>query len=164
MGKYQRKNIGEKHTTKEGYEVVVVDGGDKNNHCWVEFVDGNHRMHVMYYNVKCGGIKNLYHKSIYGVGYRGVGQYSIKTHKKLCKTWFSMLERCYNQKFQAKYPTYIGFTVCDEWHNLQIFGEWYEKNIIVDTKVDKFHLDKDLLAVDNKIYGPDTCIFFTSVY
>jgi len=66
-----------------------------------------------------------------------------------------MLERCYSSDYHRRQPTYKGVTVCDEWHNFQVFGDWYDKQY----KEDDWQLDKDLLSGSKKIYSPDTCVF-----
>ena len=74
------------------------------------------------------------------------------------RKWFAMLERCYCPKLQAKYNTYIGCTVCDEWLTFSNFAEWYELN-----NVDGYQLDKDIKFKGNKVYSPKTCLFVPSV-
>lgn len=70
------------------------------------------------------------------------------------RKWTSMLERCYSEKCQQKYPTYKGCSVCQEWLTFSNFKAWMERQ---DWK-DK-HLDKDILFPGNKVYSPDTCVF-----
>lgn len=96
---------------------------------------------------------------IYGVGIVGEGKYSAgagtrNKHTKQYSTWLSMLKRCYDIKEHEVNPCYIGCKVCDEWLNLQSFGEWFDKNYI-----ENYQLDKDLLVKGNKIYSPKTCCF-----
>ena len=67
-----------------------------------------------------------------------------------------MLERCYSDKFIKSRPTYIGCTVCDEWHSFMAFRAWMKTQ---DWKHKA--LDKDLLIQGNKVYSPDTCCFVT---
>lgn len=70
--------------------------------------------------------------------------------------WQSMLERCYNKKYQESKPSYIGCTVCEEWVTFSNFKMWMEAQ--------DWHgkvLDKDILVVGNKIYSPETCVFVT---
>ena len=69
-----------------------------------------------------------------------------------------MLTRCYDEKYQEKYPTYNGCTVCEEWLNFQNFAKWYDENSY-EVNNEKMNLDKDILVKHNKIYSPDTCIF-----
>lgn len=69
-----------------------------------------------------------------------------------------MIQRCYSEKALIKFPNYRGCTVCEEWHNFQVFGKWFDENYY---KVgnERIHLDKDILHKGNKIYSPNTCIF-----
>ena len=68
--------------------------------------------------------------------------------------WQNMLVRCYNPKYKEKNPTYVGVTCCEEWLLFTNFAKWFKGNYI-----EGYHLDKDLLVKDNKIYSPSTCIF-----
>lgn len=47
-------------------------------------------------------------------------------------------------------------TVCNEWHNFQIFGDWYEVNKYEINE--RLHVEKDILIPGNKVYSPDTCL------
>jgi len=75
---------------------------------------------------------------------------------KYCSTWKSMLKRCYYSKYQARKPTYIGCTVCEEWLTFSNFKSWMETQDFEGKQ-----LDKDILVQGNKIYSPETCIFVT---
>lgn len=153
---YTLKRIGEKHITKEGYEVEIIDHPASDNYTlkftYNEFIMNNRN----YSEIINGGIKNPYHKSIFGVGYMGGlqsdGTYEL--YKKCYRIWRSMLCRCYDPSSQEKSPTYIGITVCNEWHNFQNFKKWFEENCI-----ENFHLDKDIICRDCKMYSPETCCF-----
>lgn len=68
--------------------------------------------------------------------------------------WHSMMRRCYSEKALARDKTYIGCSVCEEWHNYDVFYKWFEKNYI-----EGYDLDKDLLENGNKIYSAKTCCF-----
>lgn len=72
-------------------------------------------------------------------------------------TWSSMLKRCYNPKYLAKHPTYIGCTVCEEWLTFSIFKLWMEEQ-----DWEGLQLDKDIIIPNNKHYSPDTCVFVSS--
>lgn len=89
---------------------------------------------------------------IYNVGYIGEGKY--KSASKHYASWFHMLERCYCKKYHKKQPTYVNIEICEEWKNFQNYGVWFDKNYIQG-----WHLDKDLLVPNNKIYSPNTCCF-----
>jgi hypothetical protein len=72
--------------------------------------------------------------------------------------WCHMLKRCYSEKYHEKQPTYIGCSVCEEWLTFSNFKCWMESQ-----SWENKQLDKDLLVVGNKEYGPDTCVFVTSI-
>ena len=110
-----------------------------------------------YKEFSVGILKDMYEKTVWGVGYLGGGKYKSGGSKKHV-TWRHMLERCYDLKAQEKQPTYIDCTVCEEWHNYQIFAEWYDNNYY-EVEGELIHLDKDILFKGNKIYSPSTCIF-----
>lgn len=74
------------------------------------------------------------------------------------QTWKNMLARCINEKYQDRYPTYIGCTVCEEWLTFSNFRKWMEQQ-----DWEGKELDKDLLFIANKIYSPDTCVFVDKV-
>ena len=69
-------------------------------------------------------------------------------------TWKKMLERAYCPKYLARQPTYIGVTVCEEWHSFMAFHAWMETQDWQGKQ-----LDKDIIAPGNKVYSPDTCVF-----
>ena len=148
---------GEKHLTKEGYVIEIIKyfrWGD----CTIQFEDGNILKNRIYKNIVKGNIKNPFHKSICRVGYFGAGKYSRKKHLKIYQTWQSMLQRCYDEKLQEKYPTYKGCQVGGNWYNFQVFAKWFEETYNPET-IQGWHLDKDILFKGNKIYSPETCCF-----
>ena len=69
------------------------------------------------------------------------------------RAWANMLKRSHSIKLHAKYPTYSGVKVCEEWRSFMNFRAWWISN-----QVDGFELDKDLLS-DSAAYCPDACIF-----
>ena len=73
------------------------------------------------------------------------------------RAWANMLDRAYNPKFHEKQPTYAGVTVCKEWHSFSAFRTWWLSNYREDCQ-----LDKDLLVVGNREYGPDVCVYIPS--
>lgn len=71
--------------------------------------------------------------------------------------WRNMLQRCYSSEFHSRNPTYKGCIVVNEWKNLSKFRTWMETQDWEDK-----NLDKDILFVGNKVYGPDTCVFVST--
>lgn len=70
------------------------------------------------------------------------------------RAWVNMLTRAYYPAFHARNPTYIGVTVCEEWHSFMAFRAWMETQ-----DWEGKQLDKDIIAPGNKVYSPDTCVF-----
>jgi len=147
--------VGEKYITNEGYEIEIVE---YNGAMSVEVAFNNgYKTRTDFGTIKKGKVKNPYHKSLFGVGYFGVGHYKCGINNKLTKSykcWSSMLQRCYDEKWKEASPTYKDVIVCEEWHNFQVFSEWFYKNY-----VEGWQLDKDILVKGNKIYSPQTCCF-----
>lgn len=97
---------------------------------------------------------------IVGVGVCDKGEFSARDGKKQSSgyiTWKHMIERCYDPKYAAKFPTYACCEVAEEFKSFQGFMVWATKQKGYGEP--KVALDKDLLAKGNKIYSPDTCIF-----
>lgn len=116
--------------------------------------------HTRYDHFKRGNISCPYEKKSFNIGYLGEGRYNASINGKLTKCyniWQGMLSRCYNPKYIQKYPTYNECEVCPEWHNFQVFAEWFEKNFY-EIEGQRMDIDKDILCKGNKIYSPDTCV------
>jgi hypothetical protein len=149
--------VGEKHITNEGYTIEIIEYFNRAN-CTIKFEDNNIVKNRKYPLITKGIIKNPLHKSVYDIGFRGVGKYTRTTHPKIYQTWNSMLERGYDNDYQKRHPTYKNITVYEEWHNFQNFAKWWEENYNSET-MQGWNLDKDILVKDNKIYSPETCCF-----
>ena len=127
----------------------------------IEFLDEFHyiKEHQTYSNFKNGGVRNPYDRTAFGVGYTGVGDYLLTDEKPTIayKTWYQIMNRCYNPKQAEKRPAYVGVvTVCPEWHDFQNFAKWYTENYY---EVEgRLHIDKDILVEGNKEYHPDKCL------
>lgn len=68
--------------------------------------------------------------------------------------WSGMLERVLSGNFHQRQPTYQGCTVEEDWKTFSKFRSWMEQQDWQGKC-----LDKDLLVLGNKHYGPDTCLF-----
>ena len=126
----------------------------------IEFISTGYQSIVQAGCVVRGNVKDRLAPSVFSVGFLGEGIYKVSINCKLTKqyrVWVHMLERCYCPKRLDKYPTYIGCTVSDEWHNFQVFAAWFDDNYI-----DGYHLDKDIKIKGNKCYSPDACSFVTA--
>lgn len=99
-----------------------------------------------------------YTPTVQGVGFLGVGNHKTWVGGKKApayRTWGNILMRCYDPSYSVRNPTYTGCTVAPEWHNFQVFAEWYHAQTICKG----WELDKDLIVKGNKVYSAETCSF-----
>ena len=165
--KQRKERLGMLNRSKESlghYEMKIIEY-NKAIDIVVEFQDEHKaRVRTSYATFVKGNIKNPYHKSVYGIGYIGEGEYKTSengVHTKAYVSWTSMIYRCYSSNYLSKFPSYIDCYVCDEWHNFQNFAKWYYKNYYeIDGEI--MCLDKDILIKGNKVYSPETCIFVSN--
>ena len=160
MGK-KIDRTGEKGINNFGSEMIIVKYRTSNDidvyfpeYDWIA-------KGVQYGHFKRGKIKCLYDKIIYKIGYLGEGKYKVWENGKTTKiysTWYSMLNRCYSDKYHKRHTTYINCEVSEDWHNFQNFGKWYDENYY-EVNGERMCLDKDILVKHNKIYSPDACVF-----
>lgn len=103
---------------------------------------------------------------VYGVGINDADYPVYKTEKvdgkrkivwqcPAYKAWNNMFRRAYDELYKVKYPTYIGVTVCYEWHLFTNFKKWWDSQPVVKG----LNLDKDLKVIGNKEYSPEACVF-----
>lgn len=152
-----KTKVGDLFTNTDGDTGVVVKYHNSRK-VEVVFIDTMYETTACAINIREGKVKDKLKPSVHGVGFIGDGKFNSKYVS--YPSWISMLERCYDFKFQQRSPTYIGCTVCEEWHNFQNYTEWYNKAHPSDGN--KYQLDKDIRVSGNKIYSPDTCIFVTA--
>lgn len=153
--------VGEINVNNQGTPMKIINYRNSSD-LDIEFQDKFQfvKKNQSYMNFKNGAIKNPYDRTVYGVGYLGVGRHKVAIDKvvtNVYKSWASMLERCYSENMKHRNEAYYGVcTVCDEWHNFQNFGDWFEENKYdVD---ERLHVEKDILFPSNKIYSPDKCL------
>ena len=117
--------------------------------------------HATYNTFKKENIKCPYERRYYNKGYLGEGKYKVKENNKHSdeyKIWHHMLQRCYDPKYQERYPSYKGCEVEDYLLNFQHMGKWIENNYY-KVPGEQMCLDKDILFKNNKTYSRETCIF-----
>lgn len=100
-----------------------------------------------------------YKRNIRGVGYDSKGTHAkviagTRKKTKVYQVWSDMIRRGYSAKYKEKHTTYKDVVVCEEWHDLQVFGDWFVLNYKKG-----FCLDKDILLKGCKVYQPSTCRF-----
>ena len=164
MGEFSKnkkeERIGEQNVNKDGYLMKIIKYENYND-IIVEFQDEyKAKVHTQYSCFKYGVVSNPFHKTVFDIGYIGntkVGD-GNGNHKKSYKYWFSMMDRCYNEKYLKERQSYINCTVCEEWHCYANFEKWYDGNYY-EIEDKRMCLDKDILVKGNKIYSPETCCF-----
>ena len=159
LNKTKTERTGEIRLNRYGTPMKIVEYIN-NRDVVVEFQDEHrYKKHTDYAGFNAGKTENPYDKTMFGVGYLGVGRFGAnKNNKRMYSVWQDMLARCYStkKKYQTK-TCYKGCIVCDEWHNFQNFAKWYEDNYY-EIDGQRMHIDKDILFKNNKIYSPETCI------
>ena len=153
IGEENYNSFGSKMIIKEYRRAIDID---------VYFPEYNWTFeHARYNDFKNGTIKCPYEPRVYGVGYLGEGKYKTRENGKTTdeyNIWRHILQRCYDPKYQERYPTYKGCEVEDKWLNFQYMGEWIDKNYY-EIPGETMCLDKDILCKGNKVYSRETCIF-----
>ena len=148
-------NAGDRYQVNDGGWLTVVSD---NGSCDIDIsFDSGFKCKARRDGIRDGRVKDRFRPSVCGVGFIGVGAHKARINGKLTKeyqTWSAMLERCYDLKWQKRYPTYIGCTTAIEWHDFQAFAEWFKFNY-----VEGLQLDKDIILDGNKVYGPQFCKF-----
>ena len=150
--------VGKVCKSKSSGDFKVLKYNDSKN-VEIQFLKTGYEAVVQLGHIKSGGVKDLHLPSVYGVGVVGTKYPStingVKTKEYVL--WSNMLERCYNDAYQKKQPTYEDCEVSDNFKSYDYFYEWCHKQIGFDNQ--GWHLDKDLLIKGNKVYNEDSCIF-----
>lgn len=95
-------------------------------------------------------------KLVYGVGHndwKGPVKQDGR-HWYVYDMWKGMLRRAYDPKYSARFPTYAGVTVCEEWHLFSSFARWLAR----EPHFGDGALDKDLIVLRNTVYCPARCL------
>lgn len=155
------KRLGEIRKNKKGTLMKIIKYRSSSD-IDVMFLDEYNyvKTNVTYNNFIKGSIQNPYDRTVYDIGYIGLGDYAVKigTEKtQPYRVWHEMIARCYAEAQKEKCPTYYNIaTVCEEWKCYQTFAEWYTNE---QYRCDeRLHLDKDILYPGNKVYSPYTCM------
>ena len=139
------------------YGDVVVTNVVNNTSVQICFLNPIYQTTVIASDLRKGSVKNPMKPMVYGVGFIGVGPYSLKGTKSY-STWRNMLKRVYGSVNKTQIRQYNGTSVHPHWYNFQNFAEWYHNQIDHFGPVDfRWNIDKDLLVPGNREYGPDTC-------
>lgn len=155
-------SVGKIFKTNEGYNIKIIKQNDVYKRV-VKFLDDHgYEVEVYTSTISSGKLRNPYHKSVFGIGYLGVGDNVAvdainRKSTKAYSVWNGIIKRCNSDKF----INYINVKVCDEWLCFQSFANWYNKLYIdgYDMQIDKDLLQRDVV---NKIYSPETCTLLPS--
>jgi hypothetical protein len=127
----------------------------------IQFINSGHIKSITSSDFKTGKIKDPYHPSVQGVGYLGTGAYSAtysrrgkKRNSPAYEVWIGKIKNCYGKSKSNHVYKQKGVTVCKEWHNFQVFAEWYYKQVRLYGKGGS--VDKDLAFLGNREYSPTT--------
>jgi len=118
-----------------------------------------HEMWTQAYRIRNGDIKNPYGIHLNGVSFTGYGYCNSldeNLRRKVYSLWSCIVGRTLREGYVDKYNTYSDVTLCEQWHNFQVFCKWVNENEYFHSK---FQLDKDLLIRGNREYSPDACCF-----
>lgn len=151
------ERMGETRANRFNKVMWITDYRDSHN-ITVQLEDG-YTVNTTYYYFVRGAVTSPYDRTVFGKGYLGEGNYVTKVNgvvREQYVKWKDMLRRCYSAEYQMKEPAYKGCTVCDEWHNYQVFAQWYDRSKY-PISAQRMEVDKDLLFKGNKIYSPDKC-------
>ena len=159
FAKVANERLGEAVVQKCG-ELAFIAEYVNSQDITIQFKKTGERVKTTYNNFVIGNIKSHFTPTVYGVGITGVEPTEDENgeliNSYIC--WVNMLKRCYSYKYQEKYPTYKGCSVCNEWLYYPNFKNWYDENYYeIDGKI--LQLDKDILVKGNKVYSPDICVF-----
>lgn len=155
------KRLGEIRKNKKGTLMKIIKYRSSSD-IDIMFLDEYNyvKTHANYNNFVKGSVMNPYDRTVYDIGYIGLGDYAIKigTEKtQAYRVWHEMIARCYAEAQKEKCPTYYNIaTVCEEWKCYQTFAEWYTNQQYECDE--RLHLDKDILYPGNKVYSPYTCM------
>lgn len=154
----EKERIGVINKNMYGSTMEVVEYIN-NRDILVQFDKGK-PVHTRWEHFCDGKVRNLYDKTVHGIGYIGEGGYIVRENGKITKrytTWAGMLTRCYDKKLHERHPTYKNCSVDELWYNYQNFAKWYEENYYDCGET--MCLDKDILIKGNKVYSAETSIF-----
>ena len=124
----------------------------------IRFINTNHVKEEHLSSVRSGYVRDDSIPSTCGFGYIDIEGASIGRHMtKEYRLWNNMINRCYNEKELSRNPTYKDCHVSEEWRYLSNFKDWCNNQIGFGNE--GWHLDKDILVKDSKMYSPETCCF-----
>lgn len=162
----KEERLGLEKLNNQGCLMKIIEYKDVMN-ITVEFQDEfKYKTLCQWESFKNGKVKNPYFPSVYNVGIVGTKYETVKNSMSIKEydAWNSMLQRCYDNKYKERQPTYEYIYCCNEWFYFPNFYEWLHSQENFDKWLNgkRWALDKDILIKGNKIYSPDTCCLVPS--
>lgn len=142
--------------------MLSIIAMESNTRCTVKFdTTGTVRTNIHTREIRNGEVGDPYYPKIFGVACLGVGKWKSKCGNKNSREyniWYAMLARCYSGRYDSCYDEVV---VCRPWLNFQFFCESIKnvKGYDLFAAGENVHLDKDELALGQKIYSESTCQF-----
>lgn len=157
--------LGEENLNNQGCLMKIVEY-NKARDIIVEFQDEyRFKVHTRYEHFISGNVRNPYHPSVLNVGITG-NKYPDKINGRITKEytlWHNMIQRCYDEKYKEKKPTYKDVTCCKEWLLYENFYEWLHEQENFDKWLNNdYAIDKDIIIKNNKMYSPEACCLVPS--
>jgi hypothetical protein len=138
-----KKRIGEifYHPKYGEYSIIAYTNCEEVK---IRFKNTGYEYITSYNHIQNLEVRDRFFKGKYD-NYVGVGDVDRDAYR----TWYNMIHRCNNQK------GYKDVSICDEWSDFSNFLKWYNNQY----KEDGWHLDKDILSNNGRVYSPQTCCF-----
>ena len=171
MSRNKIDRTGETNISNEGCLMKIVEYNNRLD-ITVEFQDEHkYWLYTRYSSFKNGQCKNPFFPSVHGHGYLGVDKEGnvpkigeLKDGKNIntweYNKWQGMLQRCFDNKYKEKHPTYKDVACCERWLCFANFLEDFEilKNEYNWSEDETLNLDKDILHKNNKVYSLENCV------
>lgn len=146
-------------------DVVVLEYIG-NNKVFIKFLDTGYTTTEYLSSIKSGHIRDRSLPTECGVGFIDIEGASIgRNMTPEYSLWNGLLNRCYNKINLSTRPTYKDCVVSENFKYFSKFKEWCNNQVgfkAVDDKGKSFHLDKDILQKNGKMYSEETCCFVPS--
>lgn len=120
----------------------------------------NDKSITQFVKIKASNVSLAARKLVHGVGVNDawymphIEVNGKRFRSKAYVNWAAMIRRIYDPIFHKSRQTYIGATIEKDWLYFSNFEKWHDKNY-----KEGFVLDKDIKVINNKHYGPDTCLY-----
>lgn len=156
--KYLRKIF---PTIKSGeVEVIGFTKTNRGNEAVLKFLNTGNLTCIQPYKIKTKMIKDRSAPLLFNVANVG-NVLTTGENNFYYRLWIDILKRCYDKTGNKDYISYKNVFVSDEWLTFENFLNDIKALKNHDAKLKynkvKWHIDKDILSGDNKVYSKYTC-------